>query len=77
MAGGAASVEHKGLTLGQHEFPELLQRIGLPHLVDSFQACRATSLQDIHSRLLDMQASQPSAALQVPELAQANIGSWT
>lgn len=61
-----APVDRKGLTLGQHEVPELLQRIGLAHLVGSFQrTCCAKSLQDLHTKLVDMQASQPSAALQV------------
>lgn len=69
---GAAAVDRKGLTLGQHEVPELLQRIGLAHLVGTFDGNGgATSLQDIHSSLLDMQASQPSAALQVLHGAQA------
>ena len=61
-----ASREHKVLGLGQHEIPELLQRIGLGHLTGSYQPSNgATTLQNIHDRLLDMQASQPSTALQV------------
>ncbi len=57
--------ERPGLTLGQDEIPELLQRIGVGHLVASFQQSHIRSLQDVHSELMRRQAAEPSQAIQV------------
>ncbi|KAK9834355.1 hypothetical protein WJX84_005108 [Apatococcus fuscideae] len=56
--------ERPGLTLGQDEIPELLQRIGVGHLVASFQQSHIRSLQDVHSELMRRQAAEPSQAIQ-------------